>query len=145
SNYNVRQSKIAIGSGGLLGKGFMKGTQTRFDFVAKQSTDFIFCTIGESFGFVGSALLLFSYGLLIFMVIKIAERQRAIFGRVYGYGVACIFLSHVVVDVGMTIGLMPLIGITLPSISYVGTSLHYLPVLFFILLKLDTDRQALVR
>jgi len=145
SNYNVRQSKIAIGSGGLLGKGFMKGTQTRFDFVPEQSTDFIFCTIGESFGFVGSALLLFIYGLLIFMVIKIAERQRSIFGRVYGYGVACIFLFHVVVNVGMTIGLMPVIGIPLPFISYGGSSLLSFTVLLFILLKLDTDRQALVR
>ncbi len=145
SDYNVRQSKIAIGSGGVFGKGYMKGTQTRFDFVPEQSTDFIFCTIGESFGFVGSIALLFIYGLLIFQVIRVAERQRSTFSRVYGYGVASIFLFHVVVNVGMTIGLMPVIGIPLPYISYGGSSLLSFTILLFILIKLDTDRQIVLR
>lgn len=145
SDYNVRQSKIAIGSGGVLGKGYLKGTQTRFNFVPEQSTDFIFCTIGEDFGFVGSLALLLIYGLLIYQVIKVAERQRSTFSRVYGYGVACIFLFHVVVNIGMTIGLMPVIGIPLPFISYGGSSLLSFTILLFILIKLDTDRQMIVR
>lgn len=145
SDYNVRQSKIAIGSGGLMGKGYLKGTQTRFNFVPEQSTDFIFCTIGEDFGFVGSLGLLLIYGLLIFQLIRVAERQRSVFSRIYGYGVACIFLFHVVVNIGMTIGLMPVIGIPLPFISYGGSSLLSFTMLLFILIRLDADRQMILR
>ena len=145
SDYNVRQSKIAIGSGGLLGKGYLKGTQTRFNFVPEQSTDFIFCTIGEDFGFAGSMVLLLVYCLLIYQVLKVAERQRSVFSRIYGYGVACVFMFHVVVNVGMTIGLMPVIGIPLPFISYGGSSLLSFTILLFILIKLDTDRQMILR
>ncbi len=145
SDYNVRQSKIAIGSGGLLGKGYLKGTQTRFNFVPEQSTDFIFCTIGEDFGFAGSLALLILYGLMIYQTVKIAERQRSTFSRVYGYGVACILFFHVVVNIGMTIGIMPVIGIPLPLISYGGSSLLSFTMLLFILIKLDMDRQMILR
>src|SRR5699024_3881929 len=133
------------GSGGLWGKVYMRGTQTRFNFVPEQSTDFVFCTIGEDFGFVGSLSLLVLYGLLIFQLIKVAERQRSTFSRVYGYGVACIFLFHVVVNIGMTVGIMPVIGIPLPFISYGGSSLLTFTMMLFILIKLDTDRQMIVR
>ncbi len=145
SDYNVRQSKIAIGSGGLFGKGYLKGTQTRFDFVPEQSTDFIFCTIGEDFGFAGSLVLLILYGLMIFQIIKVAERQRSAFSRVYGYGVASVLFFHVVVNIGMTIGVMPVIGIPLPLISYGGSSLLSFTMLLFILIKLDMDRQMILR
>ncbi len=144
-NYNVKQSKIAIGSGGLMGKGFLKGTQTQGDFVPEQHTDFIFTSIGENFGFWGSTLLMLIYLSLILRIVTIAERQRSTFTRVYAYGVASIFFFHVAVNISVTIGLAPVIGITLPLMSYGGSSLLTFTILLFILIKLDADRQMVLR
>lgn len=144
-NYNVKQSKIAIGSGGLLGKGFLKGVTTQGDFVPEQHTDFIFTAIAESFGFWGSALLLGLYLVLLFRIITLAERQRSTFSRVYAYSVAAIFLFHVMINISMTIGLMPVIGITLPLLSYGGSSLVTFTILVFIMLRLDADRSMVLR
>jgi rod shape determining protein RodA len=143
--YNVIQSKIAIGSGGFWGKGFLKGTQTQFNFVPEQHTDFIFCTIGEERGFVGVLVVLGLYGLLLFRILTIAERQRSKFSRVYGYSVACILFFHVMINIGMTIGLLPVIGIPLPFISYGGSSFINFSAMLFILIKLDTERIAVLR
>jgi rod shape determining protein RodA len=143
--YNVNQSKIAIGSGGITGKGFLKGTQTKFNFVPQQSTDFIFCTVGEEWGFLGTFTIIFLFGALIFRLIFLAERQRSAFSRIYGYGVASIFFVHVVVNVGMTIGLLPVIGIPLPFFSYGGSSLLAFTLLLFILLRLDGSRLEMLR
>ena len=145
TSYNVRQSKIAIGSGGFLGKGLLSATQTRYDFVPEQRTDFIFCTVGEGFGFVGSLLLLGLYLLLLFRIVIIAERQRSTFSRAYAYGVMSVIFFHIIVNIGMTIGLMPVIGIPLPFISYGGTSLVTFSLLLFILMRLDADRQMVLR
>lgn len=145
SEYNVIQSKIAIGSGGFLGKGYLKGTQTRYDFVPEQRTDFIFCTIGEGFGFVGSIVFLSLYAILLFRIVIIAERQRSTFSRVYAYGVASIFFFHITINICMTIGLAPVIGIPLPLISYGGSSLLTFTLLLFILIRLDADRQMILR
>ncbi len=145
TDYNVRQSKIAIGSGGLIGRGFMKGTQTRFDFVPEQRTDFIFCTIGEGFGFLGSVAVLGIYLFFLLRLIFIAERQRSVFSRCYAYGVASVFFFHIAINVCMTIGLAPVIGIPLPYISYGGTSLLTFTILLFILIRLDADRQMVLR
>ena len=144
-NYNVKQSKIAIGSGGFWGKGLMKGTQTRYDFVPEQRTDFIFCTVGEGFGFFGSFVLLGLYLFLLFRIIRIAERQRSTFSRAYAYGVASVFFFHVFINIGMTIGIVPVIGIPLPFMSYGGTALITFTVLLFILIRLDADRQMILR
>ena len=144
-NYNVKQSKIAIGSGGLSGKGFLKGTQTQGDFVPEQHTDFIFTSVGENFGFWGSTLLMLIYLSLILRIVTIAERQRSTFSRVYAYGVASIFFFHVAVNISVTIGLAPVIGITLPLMSYGGSSLLTFTILLFILVKLDADRQMVLR
>lgn len=144
-NYNVKQSKIAIGSGGFYGKGFLKGTQTQGDFVPEQHTDFIFTSVGENFGFWGSALLMLLYMALIFRVINIAERQRSTFSRVYAYSVASIIFFHVAVNICVTIGLAPVIGITLPLLSYGGSSLLTFTILLFILIRLDADRQMILR
>lgn len=144
-NYNVKQSKIAIGSGGLLGKGFLKGVTTQGDFVPEQHTDFIFTAIAESFGFWGSALLLSLYFLMLFRIITLAERQRSTFSRVYAYSVAAILFFHVFINICMTIGLMPVIGITLPLLSYGGSSLITFTVLIFIMLRLDADKQMVLR
>ncbi|MEP7143948.1 MAG: rod shape-determining protein RodA [Ferruginibacter sp.] len=144
-NYNVKQSKIAIGSGGLLGKGFLKGTQTQGDFVPEQHTDFIFTSVGENFGFWGSTLLMLLYMGLIFRIITVAERQRSTFSRVYAYCVASIIFFHVAVNICVTIGLAPVIGITLPLISYGGSSLLTFTILLFILIRLDADRQMVLR
>ncbi len=144
-DYNVRQSKIAIGSGGLAGKGLLKGTQTRFDFVPEQRTDFIFCTIGEGFGFVGSVLFLLIYLFLLLRIVFIAERQRSVFSRCYAYGVASLLFFHIAINICMTIGLAPVIGITLPFISYGGTSLLTFSIMLFILIRLDADRQMILR
>jgi rod shape determining protein RodA len=144
-DYNVRQSKIAIGSGGFLGKGFLKGTQTRFDFVPEQRTDFIFCTIGEGFGFLGSIAVLAIYLFLLLRIVHIAERQRSVFSRCYAYGVASLFFFHIAINICMTIGLAPVIGIPLPLISYGGTSLLTFTVLLFILIRLDADRHMVLR
>ncbi|MDB5249364.1 MAG: rod shape-determining protein RodA [Segetibacter sp.] len=145
SEYNVIQSKIAIGSGGVPGKGYLKGTQTRYDFVPEQRTDFIFCTIGEGFGFLGSVVFLSLYAILLFRIIIIAERQRSTFSRVYAYGVASIFFFHITINICMTIGLAPVIGIPLPLISYGGSSLLTFTMLLFILIRLDADRQMILR
>jgi len=145
ADYNVKQSKIAIGSGGVLGKGLLKGTQTRYGFVPEQRTDFIFDTIGEGFGFAGSFVLLSIYLLLLFRIIAVAERQRSVFSRCYAYGVAAVFFFHIGINVAMTIGLAPVIGIPLPFISYGGTSLLTFTILLFILIRLDADRQMVLR
>ncbi|MBC7626383.1 rod shape-determining protein RodA [Ferruginibacter sp.] len=144
-NYNVKQSKIAIGSGGLAGKGFLKGTQTEGDFVPEQHTDFIFTSVGENFGFWGSSLLMLIYLGLILRIVTIAERQRSTFSRVYAYSVASIFFFHVAVNISVTIGLAPVIGITLPLLSYGGSSLLSFTILLFILIRLDADRQMVLR
>ncbi len=144
-NYNVKQSKIAIGSGGFAGKGFLKGTQTQGDFVPEQHTDFIFTSVGENFGFVGTLLLMLLYLGLLLRIVFIAERQRSTFSRVYAYSVAGIIFFHVVVNVCVTIGLAPVIGITLPLMSYGGSSLITFTILIFILLKLDADRKMVLR
>ncbi|MBZ0247323.1 MAG: rod shape-determining protein RodA [Cyclobacteriaceae bacterium] len=138
--WNVTQSKIAIGSGGFFGKGFLKGTQTKFDFVPEQSTDFIFCTIGEEWGWLGSFVVVVLFMALLLRVIFIAERQKSRFARAYGYGVVSIFFFHFAVNIGMTIGLFPVIGIPLPFFSYGGSALWGFTVLLFILLKLDAHR-----
>ena len=145
ADYNVKQSKIAIGSGGVVGKGLLKGTQTRYGFVPEQRTDFIFDTIGEGFGFIGSFVLLSIYLLLLFRMIAVAERQRSVFSRCYAYGVAAVFFFHIGINVAMTIGLAPVIGIPLPFISYGGTSLLTFTILLFILIRLDADRQMVLR
>jgi rod shape determining protein RodA len=145
NNYNVKQSKIAIGSGGFIGKGLLKGTQTRYDFVPEQKTDFIFCTIGEGFGFLGSVFFLGIYVLLLMRIVTIAERQRSVFSRSYAYGVASVLFFHIVINVCMTIGLAPVIGIPLPFVSYGGTSLLTFSVMLFILVRLDADRQMVLR
>jgi len=138
--YNVNQSKIAIGSGGFFGKGYLQGTQTKFNFVPEQSTDFIFCTVGEEWGFIGSTVVIALFAILILRIIMIAERQQEAFARVYGYGVASILFFHVVVNIGMTIGLFPVIGIPLPFFSYGGSSLWAFTILLFIFIKLDYSR-----
>lgn len=145
AGYNVHQSLIAIGSGGFLGKGFLQGTQTKFDFVPEQSTDFIFCTIGEEYGFVGSLVLLFLFSVLLIRILMVAERQSTRFARVYGYGVASILFFHVFVNIGMTIGLLPVIGIPLPFISYGGSSLWSFTILLGILIRLDSGRKISLR
>jgi len=144
-DYNVRQSMIAIGSGGFWGKGFLKGTQTRGKYVPEQHTDFIFTSLGEAFGFVGCTVFLGLYLFLLFRIVRIAERQRSTFSRVYAYCVASILFFHITVNVCMTIGLFPIIGIPLPLISYGGSSLLTFTILLFILLRLDADRQMVLR
>ena len=139
--YNVHQSKIAIGSGGLVGKGFLNGTQTKYNFVPEQSTDFIFCTVGEEWGFVGSIVLLAVYIFLILRIIHLASRNQDSFSRIYGYCVASIFLMHVVINIGMTMGLLPVIGIPLPFLSYGGSGMMSFTILLFIFIRLDMERQ----
>ena len=145
AGYNVNQSKIAIGSGGFVGKGFLQGTQTKFDFVPEQSTDFIFCTVGEEWGFIGSFIVLGLFMLLLWRIIYVAERQRSQYSRIYGYGVACILFFHLMVNIGMTIGLAPVIGIPLPYFSYGGSSLWSFTILLFIFIKLDAYRLEILR
>lgn len=145
AGYNLNQSMIAIGSGGFSGKGFLQGTQTKFDFVPEQSTDFIFCTIGEEYGFLGSFFLLGLYFAMLLRLVHLAERQRSDFSRIYGYGVASILFVHLTVNIGMTIGLMPVIGIPLPFLSYGGSSLWGFTILLFIMLRLDADRKFIVK
>jgi len=145
TGYNLIQSKIAIGSGGFFGKGFLEGTQTRFDFVPEQSTDFIFCTIGEEWGFFGSLIFIVVFVALLIRIINLAERQRSTFCRIYGYGVASVLFVHFAINIGMTIGLAPVIGIPLPFISYGGSSLIGFTILLFIFLNLDSYRLQILR
>jgi rod shape determining protein RodA len=142
--YNVNQSKIAIGSGQLTGRGFLEGTQTKYGYVPAQSTDFIFATIGEEWGFVGCFVVIGLYLFLLLRLINLAERQRSSFSRVYGYSVACILFFHVFINIGMAIGIVPVIGIPLPFISYGGSSLWSFTVLLFIFLKLDSNRMGFI-
>jgi len=144
-NYNVKQSKIAIGSGGFFGKGFLKGTQTQGDFVPEQHTDFIFTSLAENFGFVGCVILMILYLIMLLRIGFIAERQRSTFSRVYAYSVAAILFFHIAINICMTIGLAPVIGITLPLMSYGGSSLLTFTILIFILIRLDSDRQMVLR
>lgn len=143
SGYHVGQSKIAIGSGGFAGKGFLNGTQTKLKYVPEQDTDFIFCTIGEEQGFIGSSIVLILFVIFILRLIYLAERQRTIFGRVYGYGVASVFLFHLIINIGMVIGIMPVIGIPLPFFSYGGSSLWGFTILLFIFLRIDKSQKRM--
>ena len=140
AGYNVNQSKIAIGSGGLTGKGFLNGTQTKLKYVPEQDTDFIFCTVGEEQGFIGSAIVVLLFGFFILRLITLAERQHGTFQRVYGYSVAAIFFFHVAINIGMVTGLTPVIGIPLPFFSYGGSSLWGFTILLFIFLRMDAAR-----
>lgn len=143
--YNVNQSLIAIGSGGFAGKGYLKGTQTKYDFVPEQSTDFIFCTVGEEWGFLGSLTVIGLFIALLIRIVQVAERQRSQFTRIYGYCVACIFFMHISINIGMAIGLAPVIGIPLPFFSYGGSSLWAFTILLFIFVKLDAYRLQVLR
>jgi rod shape determining protein RodA len=143
--YNVNQAKIAIGSGGFFGKGYLQGTQTKYDFVPEQDTDFIFCTVGEEWGFAGSTVVIFLELFLILRIIFLAERQRSDYSRIYGYGVSAVLFFHLAVNIGMTIGLMPVIGIPLPFFSYGGSSLWSFTILLFIFIKLDSNRLLILR
>jgi rod shape determining protein RodA len=143
--YNVNQAKIAIGSGGFAGKGYLQGTQTKYDFVPEQDTDFIFCTVGEEWGFLGTTTVILLQLALILKVIFMAERQRSPFSRIYGYGVASVLFFHLAINVGMTIGLVPVIGIPLPFFSYGGSSLWSFTILLFIFIKLDANRLVILR
>ena len=140
AGYNVNQSKIAIGSGGLTGKGFLNGTQTKLKYVPEQDTDFIFCTVGEEKGFIGSSIVLLLFLTLILRLIVLAERQHGTFGRVYGYSIVSIFLFHLFINIGMVLGLSPVIGIPLPFFSYGGSSLWGFTLLLFIFLRIDAAR-----
>lgn len=144
AGYNVNQSLIAIGSGGVTGKGFLEGTQTKYDFVPEQSTDFIFCTIGEEWGFLGSLVIIILFVTLLLRIMFLTTRQRSDFARIYGYGVACILFFHFTINIGMTIGLAPVIGIPLPFFSYGGSSLWGFSILLFVFLKLDSDRMKVL-
>jgi rod shape determining protein RodA len=143
--YNVNQSKIAIGSGGFSGKGYLNGTQTKLHFVPEQSTDFIFCTVGEEWGFLGSTFVILLYAGLLLRMLILAERQRSAFSRIFGYGFISILLIHFMVNIGMTIGLLPVIGIPLPFFSYGGSSLWAFTMFLFIFLRLDASRLELLR
>ena len=144
AEYNVNQSKIAIGSGGFLGKGFLQGTQTKYNFVPEQSTDFIFCTVGEEWGFLGSLFVIGLFTALLLRILLLAERQRSAFSRIYGYGVASILFFHIAINVGMTIGILPVIGIPLPFFSYGGSSLWAFTILLFVFLRFDASRLELL-
>lgn len=141
AGYNVNQSKIAIGSGGFSGKGFLNGTQTKLKYVPEQDTDFIYCTVGEEFGFIGSVFVLIVFTFFIIRLILLAERQTTTFGRIYGYCVASVFLFHLVINIGMTLGLTPVIGIPLPFFSYGGSSLLSFTILLFVFLRIDAGRK----
>jgi rod shape determining protein RodA len=140
AGYNVQQSLIAIGSGGAFGKGYLEGTQNKFRFVPEQSTDFIFCTIGEEFGFLGSFIFITLYVVLLWRLTIMAERQRSKFNRIYGYSLVGILFFHFLINIGMTLGLMPVIGIPLPFISYGGSALLSFTILLFIFIRLDANR-----
>ena len=139
AGYNVNQSKIAIGSGGLHGKGFLNGTQTKLKYVPEQDTDFIFCTVGEEMGFIGSSAILFLFMLFILRLLHLAEKQSHAFGRIYGYCLVSIFLFHLFINVGMVLGLTPVIGIPLPFFSYGGSSLWGFTLLLFTFLRVNAE------
>ena len=143
--YNVNQSKIAIGSGGFSGKGYLNGTQTKLHFVPEQSTDFIFCTVGEEWGFLGTTFVILLYVGFLLRMIMLAERQRSSFSRIFGYGFISVLFIHFLVNIGMTIGLLPVIGIPLPFFSYGGSSLWAFTMFLFIFLRLDANRLELLR
>jgi rod shape determining protein RodA len=143
--YNVEQSKYAIGSGGFIGKGFLEGERTKLDYVPEQSTDFIFCTVGEEWGFLGSTLLIAIFITLLIRILYLAERQRLSFAKYYAYVVASILFFHIFVNIGMTMGVLPVIGIPLPFISYGGSSMIAFSIMIGILLKLDSDRTSAFR
>jgi rod shape determining protein RodA len=145
AGYNVHQSLIAIGSGGLTGKGYLNGTQTKYNFVPEQSTDFIFCTVGEEWGFLGSVIVIGLFVIILLRLIFLAERQRSSFSRIYGYGLASIIFMHLAINIGMTIGLAPVVGIPLPFFSYGGSSLWSFTILLFIFLRLDAYRFQILR
>ena len=145
AGYNVRQSQIAIGSGGLTGKGYLNGTQTKLNYVPEQDTDFIFCTIAEEWGFIGSTLFIIIYATLMLRLIFLAERQRSAFSRIYGYGILCIFLFHFFINLGMVTGITPVIGIPLPLISYGGSSLWGFTLLLFTFIRLDANRMEVLQ
>jgi rod shape determining protein RodA len=140
--YNVNQSKIAIGSGGFSGKGFLNGTQTKFNFVPEQSTDFIFCTVGEEWGFIGTSIVILLFTGLLIRIVYLAERQRSKYTRIYAYGVVSVLFVHFAINTGMTVGLFPVIGIPLPFFSYGGSSMMAFSILLFILIRLDAVRMA---
>jgi rod shape determining protein RodA len=140
AGYQTAQSLIAIGSGGFVGKGYMQGTQTRLNFVPAQTTDYIFCTVGEEWGFMGSLIVLLAFAGLIGRILYLAERQKEAFSRIYGFGIASILLIHFLVNIGMTLGLVPVIGIPLPFFSYGGSSLWAFTLMLFIFLRLDSQR-----
>ena len=142
--YNLNQSMIAIGSGGFSGKGYLHGTMTKYNFVPEQHTDFIFCTVGEESGFIGCFFLIALYLALMLRIIHLAERQRSPFSRIYGYGIACIFFFHFAINIGMTIGLVPVIGIPLPFLSYGGSSLMFFSMMIFVFLKQDANRMNIL-
>jgi rod shape determining protein RodA len=144
AGYNVNQSLIAIGSGGLTGKGFLQGTQTKYNFVPEQSTDFIFCTVGEEWGFYGSLVVIALFISLFIRIILVAERQRSTFSRLYGYGVASVLFFHFAINIGMALGLLPVIGIPLPFFSYGGSSLWAFTILLFIFIRQDSYRYELL-
>jgi rod shape determining protein RodA len=143
--YNVKQSQTAIGSGGFSGKGYLEGTLTKYKYVPMQSTDFIFCTVGEEWGFLGTSFVVITLTVLILRIIQISDRQRSRFTRIYAYCVASIFFLHLMINVGMTIGLAPVIGIPLPFFSYGGSSMMGFTVLLGILLRLDAERLSTLR
>ena len=144
AGYNVKQAKIAVGSGGVTGKGFLNGTQTKFDFVPEQSTDFIFCTVGEEWGFTGSTAVIIMFVLLLMRIVYVAERQRSLFSKIYGYSVASILFFHLTINIGMVLGLLPVIGIPLPFFSYGGSSLWAFTILLFIFIRQDAERMQLL-
>lgn len=144
AGYNVHQSLIAIGSGGVTGKGFLEGTQTKYNFVPEQSTDFIFCTVGEEWGYLGTSTVIIIFLILLVRIVMVAERQRSTFARIYGYGVAAILFFHFTINIAMTIGLAPVIGIPLPFFSYGGSSLWAFTILLFIFVKMDSHRLELL-
>ena len=139
--YNLNQSKIAIGAGGFAGKGYLKGTQTKLDYVPEQSTDFIFCTVGEEWGFLGTLVVIVLFSGLLIRLLYLAERQRSVFARLYGYGVMSILFFHVAINIAMTIGLFPVIGIPLPFFSYGGSSMLAFTLLLFLFIRMDASRK----
>jgi rod shape determining protein RodA len=143
--YNLNQSKIAIGAGGFAGKGYLHGTQTKLDYVPEQSTDFIFCTVGEEWGFLGTMAVILLFSSLLIRLLYLAERQRSVFARLYGYGMVSILFFHIAINIAMTIGLFPVIGIPLPFFSYGGSSMLAFTLLLFVFIRLDAVRKIYLK